>query len=124
MLKINTFAALGLMAALLGSPLASFAADNDGMMMAPKDAMMAKDSMHKDAMMMTNQKAYSAEAFKDAAATGKPFVVAFHKKGCALCAASVFTRPSRSMTKITTCLSLLIQVIQRRALSAAILLFC
>lgn len=84
-------------------------------MMMKKDTMMEKKPMamdkmeKKDAMMMKaadNQTAFSTEAFKSAQAAGKPFLVAFHKKGCPLCAKqqqalnAVYKDPAFADTKV------------------------
>ncbi len=53
----------------------------DGMM---KSAPAMDKSMN--AMMMSHEVPFSAEMFTEAQASGKPFLVAFHKKGCPMCA--------------------------------------
>ena len=57
----------------------------DKMMMDSKDHMMMKAD---DKMMMAEdmQAKYSDAAFAEAQKSGKPFLVAFHKKGCHVCA--------------------------------------
>lgn len=57
----------------------------DKMMMESKDHMMMKAD---DKMMMAEdmQVKYSEGAFAEAQESGKPFLVAFHKKGCHVCA--------------------------------------
>jgi hypothetical protein len=95
--KINTIALMSCAVIALTAPSISFAAE-DKMMMKP-DAMMAKpaampmekknemmektSSMNKT--MMKNEMAYSSANFEKAQATEKPFLVAFHKKGCPIC---------------------------------------
>ncbi|MBW7910170.1 MAG: thioredoxin family protein [Alphaproteobacteria bacterium] len=69
-------------------------ADPNAMMMKKDTSMekkdMAMDKMeNKNAMMMkaeNNQTPFSTEAFQSAQASEKPFLIAFHKKGCPLCA--------------------------------------
>ncbi|HRI76366.1 MAG TPA: thioredoxin family protein [Alphaproteobacteria bacterium] len=70
-------------------------ADPNAMMMMKKDTSMEKKDMamdkmeNKNAMMMkaeNNQTPFSTEAFQSAQASEKPFLIAFHKKGCPLCA--------------------------------------
>jgi hypothetical protein len=73
--------------------------------MAEQNTMMEK----KDSMMMKaadNQIAFSAEAFKSAQAAGNLFLVAFHKKGCPLCAKqqqalnTIYKDPAFADTKV------------------------
>lgn len=67
--------------------------DPNAMMMrkdtATETKAMAMDKMeNKNSMMMKtedNQTSFSMEAFESAQASGKPFLIAFHKKGCPLC---------------------------------------
>jgi hypothetical protein len=93
MKKINTLALMTCAAMTFGVLTSApvFAADdkmmmkNDGMAMEKSDAMMEKsDSIEK--MEMSQEAAFTSETFSEAQASGKPFFVAFHKKGCPMCA--------------------------------------
>lgn len=98
MKKINTLALMTCAAMTFGvlTSAHGFAADdkmmmkNDGMAMEKSDAMMEKSgSMEKmdkmEKMEMSHEAAFTSEAFSEAQASGKPFFVAFHKKGCPMC---------------------------------------
>lgn len=90
--KLNTLI-LGICATTaigMGSLNLAAAADNkmmkdDAMAMEKKDAMMEKspamEKMHKG-----HEVAFSSGAFAEAQASGEPFLIAFHKKGCPMCA--------------------------------------
>ena len=99
MRKINTLAFLTCAAMTFGilTGVPAFAADDkmmmkdDAMMMEKNDAMMEKSgSMEKmekmDKMEMSHESAFAPGAFSEAQESGKPFFVAFHKKGCPMCA--------------------------------------
>lgn len=51
-----------------------------------EDKMMKKDSMMMEKKKMSHEMPFTSEAFSAAQASGKPFLVAFHKKGCPMCA--------------------------------------
>lgn len=70
---------------LAGTGLSAHA--NDAMMMKADDGMMKKDAMMADKMAMSQEEAFTPKAFAAAQASGHPLLVAFHKKGCPLCAA-------------------------------------
>lgn len=54
---------------------------------AAEDKMMAKESaMSMEKKEMSHEMPFKEGAFSDAQASGKPFLVAFHKKGCPVCA--------------------------------------
>lgn len=80
--------------AILALSITTAALAGESMMMAPQDKSMQMDKMDKmdkEAMMapavIGKQQAYSDAAFAAATASGETFIVAFHKKGCALCQA-------------------------------------
>ena len=85
--NINKLALAALIIAGFAAPVAyaEEMAKPDAMMMKPADdkMMMKKDN----AMMMAEEKQvkFSKEEFAMAEKSGKPFLVAFHKKGCPLC---------------------------------------
>jgi thiol-disulfide isomerase/thioredoxin len=52
-----------------------------------EDKMMVKEgAMMMEKKAMSHEMPFTSEAFSDAQASGKPFLVAFHKKGCPMCA--------------------------------------
>ena len=57
------------------------------MMMKKDGTMMKKDTMMTNQMAMSQEELFTATAFTAAQASDQPFLVAFHKKGCPLCAA-------------------------------------
>lgn len=92
MKKINTLALMTCAAMTFGvlTSAPGFAADdkmmmkNDGMAMEKSGSMEKMDKMEK--MDMSQEATFTSEAFTEAQASGKPFFVAFHKKGCPMCA--------------------------------------
>ena len=77
---------------ITGTALADDMMKNDMMMksdMAAPKAMMKEDAMKGEMKgdMMSHEMPFSDKAFAEAQKSGKAFLVAFHKKGCAVCAA-------------------------------------
>lgn len=76
---------LAMMAATLIVAMTPALAHAEDMMM-QKDGMAMEKQMDHGDMMMKQQMVFSAEAFSAAEKSGEAFLVAFHKKGCSVCA--------------------------------------
>lgn len=113
--KINRLSLMACaMIAIGGTSINPVVAAGDKMML-KEDAMSmekssATDNMQKMDKMekagITHEVAFSAAAFAAAQASGQPFLVAFHKKGCPLCASqkqalnAVYANPQHKGLKV------------------------
>lgn len=77
---------INLLSAATCAFLAIGAASVSSVSIAEDKMMMKEGAMMMEKKGMSHEMPFSSEAFSAAQATGKPFLVAFHKKGCPMCA--------------------------------------